>query len=335
MGGPSVRASSRRGRQRGRVPGGVHAGRRRRARAPPGGRGLPTTPRNVEWARLLQRRSIFPVARDVSGPAHRGFRRGGIGAPARGTGAADQDRPAAARHAHRARDGGRAARLPVGEIRHEPGASAHRPAARLSRRVRLHACGARHRGTGRGLVRQRVRCRPSCRWGGWRARRRSMAGSWTMCRSSPLAAFEAAGERTLVPATRRYKALPDMPNRVYVQPSQPIRVNKFAVTDGEGIRVAYRLGLADGRRSRRACADRPAIRRWTRRRGRRAAPARSRGAGPVSTAMATAPAARAAWRSCVLSPTSATSAGVTPSFPRRPGPCRARACRRGRCHSRR
>ena len=32
----------------------------------------------------------------------------------------------------------------------------------------------------------------------------------------------------------------------YVQPSQPIRVNKFAMTDGEGIRVAYRLGLADG-----------------------------------------------------------------------------------------
>lgn len=63
---------------------------------------------------------------------------------------------------------------------------------------------------------------------------------------SPLAAFEAAGERTLVLATRRYKALPDVPNRVYVQPSQPIRVNKFAVTDGEGIRVAYRLGLADG-----------------------------------------------------------------------------------------
>ena len=62
----------------------------------------------------------------------------------------------------------------------------------------------------------------------------------------PLAAFEAAGERTLVLATRRYKALPDIPNRLYVQPSQPIRVNKFAVTDGEGIRAAYRLGLADG-----------------------------------------------------------------------------------------
>ncbi len=63
---------------------------------------------------------------------------------------------------------------------------------------------------------------------------------------SPLAAFEAAGERTLVLATRRYKALPEVPNRVYVQPSQPIRVNKFAVTDGDGIRDAYRLGLADG-----------------------------------------------------------------------------------------
>ena len=61
-----------------------------------------------------------------------------------------------------------------------------------------------------------------------------------------LGAVEAAGERTLVLATRVYGALPDVPNRTYVQPSEPIRVDKFSVTDPDGIREAYELGLKDG-----------------------------------------------------------------------------------------
>ena len=38
----------------------------------------------------------------------------------------------------------------------------------------------------------------------------------------PLAAVERAGGRTLVLLTRRYDALPEVPGRIYVQPSEPI-----------------------------------------------------------------------------------------------------------------
>jgi hypothetical protein len=58
--------------------------------------------------------------------------------------------------------------------------------------------------------------------------------------------FERAGERTLVLATRHYGTLPDIPNRTYVQPSRRVRIDKFSVTDGEGIARAHALGEEDG-----------------------------------------------------------------------------------------
>ena len=204
-----------------------------------------TTPRNVEWARLLQTPLDLPGGRDVSGPAHRGFRRGGIGAPARRAGAADQDRPPAAR-------------LPVG-LATAAGLlgyqlekfATNRVHPRIGRRlgfraefVSTHRCETPPNWSRRLCASASVPpFMPVGRVAGAAALDGGLVDNVPV---SPLAAFEAAGERTLVLATRRYKALPDVPNRVYVQPSQPIRVNKFDMTDGEGIRVAYRLGLADG-----------------------------------------------------------------------------------------
>ncbi|MHB2166930.1 patatin-like phospholipase family protein [Alsobacter sp. R-9] len=62
----------------------------------------------------------------------------------------------------------------------------------------------------------------------------------------PLEPIEAAGERTLVLLTRLYANLPAVPGRTYVQPSRRIAVNKFSITDGEGIAAAHRLGDEDG-----------------------------------------------------------------------------------------
>jgi hypothetical protein len=57
---------------------------------------------------------------------------------------------------------------------------------------------------------------------------------------------EQAGGRTLVLVTRRYANLPDVAGRTYLQPSQPIPVGKFDITNAAGIRAAYELGLKDG-----------------------------------------------------------------------------------------
>ncbi|KAA2236238.1 patatin-like phospholipase family protein [Salinarimonas soli] len=62
----------------------------------------------------------------------------------------------------------------------------------------------------------------------------------------PLRDIEAAGGRTLVLLTRRYKAVPLVRHRTYVQPSRPIPVGQFDVTNPEGVRAAYRLGREDG-----------------------------------------------------------------------------------------
>jgi hypothetical protein len=62
----------------------------------------------------------------------------------------------------------------------------------------------------------------------------------------PLAPVEAAGGRTLVLLTRNYRRLPEVPGRTYAQPSQPIRVKQFDLTNPGGIRDAYQLGLLDG-----------------------------------------------------------------------------------------
>lgn len=61
-----------------------------------------------------------------------------------------------------------------------------------------------------------------------------------------LDAVEAAGGRTLVLSTRSAKPLQSTALRTVVRPSQPITVNKFSVTDADGLRTAYELGLRDG-----------------------------------------------------------------------------------------
>lgn len=63
---------------------------------------------------------------------------------------------------------------------------------------------------------------------------------------APLVPIEAAGGRTLVLLTRVYRRVPEIAGRTYVQPSQPISVRQFDLTNPDGIRHAYELGLADG-----------------------------------------------------------------------------------------
>jgi hypothetical protein len=64
--------------------------------------------------------------------------------------------------------------------------------------------------------------------------------------AAPLEPIERAGGRTLVLLTRQYKRIPDIPGRLYVQPSEPIKVKQFDVRNPDGIRQAYELGLKDG-----------------------------------------------------------------------------------------
>lgn len=62
----------------------------------------------------------------------------------------------------------------------------------------------------------------------------------------PLEAVEAAGGRTLVLLTRRYRSLPQVAGRTYVQPSVTPPVKQFELTNPDGIRAAYETGLRDG-----------------------------------------------------------------------------------------
>lgn len=62
----------------------------------------------------------------------------------------------------------------------------------------------------------------------------------------PLEDIEAAGGRTLVLLTRVYKRIPTIDGRTYTQPSAKIAVGQFDVTNPDGIRAAYELGLKDG-----------------------------------------------------------------------------------------
>ncbi len=61
-----------------------------------------------------------------------------------------------------------------------------------------------------------------------------------------LSELETAGEPTLVLLTRPVAALPAIPCRTYVRPSQLVPVSQFTITDWEGIRFAYELGVRDG-----------------------------------------------------------------------------------------
>lgn len=62
----------------------------------------------------------------------------------------------------------------------------------------------------------------------------------------PLLAVEAAGGRTLVLLSRRYRSHPEVEGRTYVEPSEAVPVGQFDITNPDGIRRAYEMGLADG-----------------------------------------------------------------------------------------
>ena len=62
----------------------------------------------------------------------------------------------------------------------------------------------------------------------------------------PLADVETAGGRTLVLLTRVYRNIPSIAGRTYTQPSAKIGVGQFDITNPDGIRAAYELGLKDG-----------------------------------------------------------------------------------------
>lgn len=62
----------------------------------------------------------------------------------------------------------------------------------------------------------------------------------------PLLEIEARGGKTLVLLTRRYASVPQVENRTYVQPSRPIPVGQFTITDPDAILAAHALGRQDG-----------------------------------------------------------------------------------------
>jgi hypothetical protein len=46
--------------------------------------------------------------------------------------------------------------------------------------------------------------------------------------------------------SRRYRAFPQVAGRTYVQPSEPVPIGQFDITNPRGIRRAYQMGLRDG-----------------------------------------------------------------------------------------
>ena len=64
--------------------------------------------------------------------------------------------------------------------------------------------------------------------------------------TEPLLPVEAQGGRTLVILSRRYRAIPEVKGRAYIQPSEPVPIGQFDITDPGGIRRAYEMGLKDG-----------------------------------------------------------------------------------------
>lgn len=63
----------------------------------------------------------------------------------------------------------------------------------------------------------------------------------------PVVPIEQAGGQTLVLLTRIYEKIPSVKGRTYVQPSLKIAVSQFDVTNPQGIRDAFELGLRDGK----------------------------------------------------------------------------------------
>jgi predicted acylesterase/phospholipase RssA len=64
--------------------------------------------------------------------------------------------------------------------------------------------------------------------------------------AEPLHAVEERGGKSLVILSRRYRAFPHVKGRTYVQPSEPVPIGQFDITNPNGIRKAYELGLRDG-----------------------------------------------------------------------------------------
>jgi predicted acylesterase/phospholipase RssA len=64
--------------------------------------------------------------------------------------------------------------------------------------------------------------------------------------TEPLLPVEERGGKTLVILSRLYRAFPQVNGRTYVQPSEPVPVGQFDITNPRGIRKAYEMGLRDG-----------------------------------------------------------------------------------------
>jgi pimeloyl-ACP methyl ester carboxylesterase len=64
--------------------------------------------------------------------------------------------------------------------------------------------------------------------------------------TEPLLPVEAQGGRTLVILSRLYRTFPQMQGRTYIQPSAPVPIGQFDITNPDGIRKAYEMGLRDG-----------------------------------------------------------------------------------------
>jgi hypothetical protein len=64
---------------------------------------------------------------------------------------------------------------------------------------------------------------------------------------APLEPIEKQGGKTLVLLTRRYKTIPEIKGRIYVQPSEPIPIKQFDIRNADGFKRAYELGLKDGK----------------------------------------------------------------------------------------
>jgi predicted acylesterase/phospholipase RssA len=66
---------------------------------------------------------------------------------------------------------------------------------------------------------------------------------------------EAKGGRTLLLTTRFGRTPPTAPYRTVVGPSEDITVDKFTISDPEGLKAAYELGLRDGERFSKSKED--------------------------------------------------------------------------------
>lgn len=62
----------------------------------------------------------------------------------------------------------------------------------------------------------------------------------------PLREVEAQGGKTLVILSRLYRAFPQFSGRTYTQPTEPVPIAQFDITNPSGIRKAYEMGLRDG-----------------------------------------------------------------------------------------